>query len=833
MEEIPVKVAKLEANGSETRGKMGNRGGLRGTFRIVEPNLQPADITEKTGNIGRTVKLQSNFTKFSVLRSEKFMMYDSVFSQVGLSPKVKLQFIVRVCQENKLPGAFCFDGRRLFTSEKWHGESDIQEFSHDEKKMTLRLVSTILPETEEYYQMINVLLNNLQVMLGQERIGKGYFLSPNITKDEVPRNSGPTFFETNSFKVLGGFGTTLQRGTKPTGELTTLLYIERINRVLNDNSVMKAYNRRSIDQLIGRDIITKYNNKTYRISEIKEMNVDEKFEMGGRTLSYAEYFKERYNIRLTQGDQPFVLTRVKKPMRRERKKKDEEGVEKEKEKEAPEEKDMTLNIPGELCFLCGFSDQEKSNMDLQKNLGCVLKREPRERLDDIPAYCNWIKNSDAATGMCNKWQLKIDNKPLEIEGRELPPCDVISGGSKINEKMGDDWKFGRVQFDIKRDRKHEIDVVIVDRNDFQYKNFMNDVEQELRNMRIDARVGKVNTCGPNDVERCLNDAARSGSGCAKMALVFVPDDRVYAKVKSFTMSTGLLTQCVTTRNGTNRNDKRRKVVSSKTVMQIFAKFGYDPWTVEIKLRPTMIVGMDTYHNKSSKKSIQASVFSINSTFTQYMSFVVNSPKGRQEFHETLGKNFNLALEDFKKRYDILPQRILVFRDGVGDNQLQFTKNFEVDAMKPLIENIYKGNGFPVPQIIYVIVKKRVGTKLFNRGNNPNPGTVVDKEIVKPNFYEFFLVSQRTTKGTATPTNYNVLEDTRLLTKKGTMDPMAPNELQKITYALTHLYFNWMGTIRVPVPVHYAHRLAELVGKVHKGSNPVAINERIRNRLFYL
>ena len=62
------------------------------------------------------------------------MMYDFVFSKMRLSPKVKLQFIVSVCQKNKLIEAFGFDGRRVFTSEKWHGESEIREINPHNKR---------------------------------------------------------------------------------------------------------------------------------------------------------------------------------------------------------------------------------------------------------------------------------------------------------------------------------------------------------------------------------------------------------------------------------------------------------------------------------------------------------------------------------------------------------------------------------------------------------------------------------------------------------------------------------------------------------------------------
>lgn len=47
-------------------------------------------------------------------------------------------------------------------------------------------------------------------------------------------------------------------------------------------------------------------------------------------------------------------------------------------------------------------------------------------------------------------------------------------------------------------------------------------------------------------------------------------------------------------------------------------------------------------------------------------------------------------------------------------------------------------------------------------------------------YDFFLVSQSVKQGTVTPTSYNVIYDTTGL---------KPDFLQKITYKMTHMYFN--------------------------------------------
>ena len=104
-------------------------------------------------------------------------------------------------------------------------------------------------------------------------------------------------------------------------------------------------------------------------------------------------------------------------------------------------------------------------------------------------------------------------------------------------------------------------------------------------------------------------------------------------------------------------------------------------------------------------------------------------------------------------------------------------------------------------------------------------------------YDFFLVSQSVRQGTVCPTSYNVIKDN---------SGLQPNHLQKLTYKLCHLYYNWPGTVRVPVrfslslgvfnvsfwqaPCQYAHKLAFLVGEsLHREPN----NPKLESVLYYL
>jgi len=65
--------------------------------------------------------------------------------------------------------------------------------------------------------------------------------------------------------------------------------------------------------------------------------------------------------------------------------------------------------------------------------------------------------------------------------------------------------------------------------------------------------------------------------------------------------------------------------------------------------------------------------------------------------------------------------------------------------------------------------------------NPPCGTVVDNKVTLNERFDFFLVSQKVTQGTVSPTSYNVIEDDT---------GIAPDIHQRLAYALTHLYYNW-------------------------------------------
>ena len=77
----------------------------------------------------------------------------------------------------------------------------------------------------------------------------------------------------------------------------------------------------------------------------------------------------------------------------------------------------------------------------------------------------------------------------------------------------------------------------------------------------------------------------------------------------------------------------------------------------------------------------------------------------------------------------------------------------------------------------------VGSKLIN----PMPGTVVDAQVTRPEYFDFYLIPQAVGQGTVTPTHYNIIHFETSLTV---------DHMQKIAYKLCHIYYNWTVCISI-------------------------------------
>jgi aubergine-like protein len=96
----------------------------------------------------------------------------------------------------------------------------------------------------------------------------------------------------------------------------------------------------------------------------------------------------------------------------------------------------------------------------------------------------------------------------------------------------------------------------------------------------------------------------------------------------------------------------------------------------------MVVGFDVSNNSKDKRmSYGALVASMDRAFSRWYS-TVSTHTSPEELSDELSANLLKALHQFRKNNEgNLPARIIIYRDGVGDGQIDFVCKVEVDTMR--------------------------------------------------------------------------------------------------------------------------------------------------------
>lgn len=78
----------------------------------------------------------------------------------------------------------------------------------------------------------------------------------------------------------------------------------------------------------------------------------------------------------------------------------------------------------------------------------------------------------------------------------------------------------------------------------------------------------------------------------------------------------------------------------------------------------------------------------------------------------------------------LPDKIVVYRDGVSDSQLKMVEQYEIPQLIKCFEK------FPSyePKLVFIVVQKRISTTLYSCSSNsfgtPPPGTILDHTLTQ-------------------------------------------------------------------------------------------------------
>uniref|UniRef100_A0A8D3CEH2 Piwi like RNA-mediated silencing 1 n=1 Tax=Scophthalmus maximus TaxID=52904 RepID=A0A8D3CEH2_SCOMX len=793
--------AVLQISAGFQKVKLGERGGRRQDFNDAGINTRHAmeHVKEsKSGTSGSAIQLTANY--FRIMSRPRWVLYQY---HVDFNPPMesrRLRSALLFHHEETLGAARSFDGAMLFLPQRLHNKETVlhSETRNGEKvQITVTLTNELPPTSPMCIQFYNILFKRILRILNMQQIGRNYY-NP---KDSLS-------IPQHRLTIWPGYTTTILEY-----ESAIMMCIDVSHKVLRSETVLdfmvnlkqqcgeQRFPEICTKELVGLIVLTKYNNKTYRIDDFAwDKTPCNTFTRGDEEVSFKNYFKKQYNQDIADDNQVLLVSHIKKM--------------------GPSggHPGPALLVP-ELCYLTGLTDKMRKDFKIMKDLSEHTRLNPDQRQGRLNSF-KYYKDIDAQAEL-DKWGLGFDKELVKLTGRVLP-AERIFQGPRSFDHAGAEW--AKEMRGIPLINSPPLNNWLV----FYTRRNGNEAQALLQHLgkvsgALGIRIQKAVMVEYQDHQESLLRALQQNVGPkTQMVVVVLPSNRKdkYDSIKKYLcVDCPTPSQCVLSR--TLGRPQALMTVATKIALQMACKMGGELWSLEIPLKQLMIVGIDCYHDTiAGKRSIGALVASLNQSMSRWFSKCVLQHKG-QEIIDGLKMALTAALKDYLKFNGCLPSRIIVYRDGVGDGQLHSVVNYEVAQIMDSIKSM--GQDY-LPKLSVVVVKKRISSRFFallnGRMSNPPTGTIVDTDVTRPEWYDFYIVSQAVSCGSVAPTHYNVVYDT---------SGLKPDHMQRLTYKLCHMYYNWQGIIRVPAPCMYAHKLAFLVGQsIHREPN-VQLDEL----LFYL
>ena len=790
------------------------RGHRVATFR--NPDFQPSPVTDKS-----LLCVYGN--SFSLMRAgpaEGFIHQYHCFSSPEID-NVRLRKAVIMAIDH-VPVHAIFDGCSLFVREilpqgvKFRVTLKLKKKGQagegDTFNLFLKKVSSFPVTSPQSLVVYNLMFKKAMRRIGLKEINHSFF-DPRLK--QVVDGCG--------LEVLPGFNTAIAK--HGTGEL--VLQVNMVSKVLRQTSLLQdireeirqtsafsEYSRRHglLKKLLGKIVISVYNYQTYTIDDIAwDENPTSEFATRNGRISYVDYYKDHYKIQIRDLQQPLLIARLK-------------GVGKKFHD--------PLRLVPELVHLTGLDDDMRKDLRMMQALASYTNVPPQVRAFKTSEFIAHLYSNKRAKQVLEAWKLVFSDQPVRINGRMLnQPFLLIPKGPQHlrGDHSFDKRRIANGAFDVKNTPAivttplTSVLIVASRTHQGEMRNFwecLKRVSVDL-GMQIDCVPSLLEIADrPSEWQRALQEGVHPETQLV-ICVIANSNTTRYNTIKQICcIQRPVPSQCVLLKN--IRNEKRVMSVAAKIAVQVNCKIGGVPWMLRLpgdeRVSEAMTIGIDVNHFPNGQYSCVGFVATINDSHTRF--FVAAKKQYRHEFCDTLELMTEEAVAAYRNERGRDPKYLYIFRDGVGDEQLERLRAYELDQIRRGLDRVKCK-----AKLTLICVKRRVDQRFWmqnpsGRVVNVPLGLVVDSVVTRPEWYDFFLVSQTTRHGTVSPTHFNVIHD-----ESG----LEPHKMQYFTNALHYMYFNWQGSIRVPAPCQYARKLAFLVSQ-NLGQEP---SKLLGKRLYFL
>ncbi|PCH34396.1 argonaute-like protein [Wolfiporia cocos MD-104 SS10] len=225
--------------------------------------------------------------------------------------------------------------------------------------------------------------------------------------------------------------------------------------------------------------------------------------------------------------------------------------------------------------------------------------------------------------------------------------------------------------------------------------------------------------------------------------------------------------------------------------------------------PTMLVGMDVTHPGSGAvkgtTSIAAMVASVDSKFGQFPASLRLQGEN-QEIITDVASMMQERIAAFKQHSKTLPERILIYRDGISEGEMATVIVEEVLEVKKAFTKFSTPEKPYSPKVTFISCGKRHNTRFYptkaddaDRLGNPRPGTVVDRGVTAVYDFDFYLQAHGGLQGSTRPTHYYVLYDE---------NGFNADTIQGLTNNISYMFARATKAVSLVSPAYYADLACE-------------------------
>uniref|UniRef100_A0A182KF12 Uncharacterized protein n=1 Tax=Anopheles christyi TaxID=43041 RepID=A0A182KF12_9DIPT len=787
------------------------RGAMRGSRYVPEVVVtRLPNAPSKQGTLGTKMVLKTNY--FRLMRKEQSVIFQH---RIDFEPVVEDQRVMHALLRTQGPifGPYIYDGTMLFLYNKLRQE-EIELQVKDPRtdilyKLRIRRVGTVDMTSEKAFLILNLMHRQAMGSLKLLPINRNYF-------DPVAKISIPQY----GLELYPGYVTSIRQHEKD-----VLLCVEITHRVMRTDTCYKtlqnmqkqpgSFRENFARMVVGSQVMCTYNQKMYKITDVDFSSTPSSTftTREGGNITFLEYYRKAYNITIRDPKQPMLVSIPNQRMQR-------AGT-----------TGPILLVP-ELCRLTGITDDMRRDFNLMRSIADHTRLGADKRIERLQRFNERLQETPASREVFTFWKTELERRLVDVPSRLLQQETIMfrPDGGGVPAGPEADWNQAFRNNQMFKTVPLQRWYIVCERKAEQLtRDFLGAIMQSSRGMGFNVAQPQILYL-PNDAGSSYTNAINElVNKDPQLVMCIVPNDRAdrYKAIKKkCCVDRALPCQVIKARTITPKNQNLRSLLSiaTKVVIQLNCKLGGIPWMVKNPLSSVMVVGFDVCHDASNKSisygALVATMYAPKQLEPKYFSVIERHQRG-EELSSFLSSNIVKALHTYQAEFGtgVLPRRIIVYRDGVGEGQLRHVVDHEVRAMKEKLTKVYENNEYKC-QLSVIVVNKRINTRLFDGGRNPPPGTVVDDIVTLPERTDFFLISQTVRQGTVSPTAYNVIYD-----ESG----LKPDQLQVYTSKQTHLYYNWCGSVAVPAVCQYAHKLAFLVSQYIQ-QQP---NQMLERRLYYL